>query len=675
MFYGIPGADPRLWDPATGTTAALPLPRPGYNLFCSGHTFLADGRLFFAGGHIDNSVGPPNASTYDAAANVWAPGPNMNAGRWYPTTTTLANGDVVVVSGDVNTVVGVNLLPQVFQASSGTSGTWRDLTNALLNLDLYPWMHLARNGKVFNAGPSQTTRYLDTSGTGAWTPVATRTSGYRDYGSSVMYDDGKVLVMGGGDPPTRTAAVIDLNAATPSWQSAGSMAFARRQLNATLLPNGKVLVTGGTYGPGFNNLSTPVYAAEIWDPTEGWTTMASAQTPRLYHSAALLLPNGRVLTTGGDNQPEVEVYSPPYLFAPGPRPTIASAPAAVSYGQSFFVETPDAASIAKVTWIRLSSVTHAFNQNQRINRLSFTQAAGGLNVVPPSNPNLAPPGHYMLFLLNGNDVPSVARIVRLTPGTTVAAVLPLSRSHTLGSGVPPTAFAAMINSGAAVAANCRPATPLSPPAGLGPFAYQTTNSSNALTGTPNTPANIAPGATQNFVFGFDPTGTIPAGTSLAMRFPCDNVGEAAQIAGVNNFIIGVSATPVPDPIAQVSTLSGDGVVRIPGPADTQLFAIGTSNVGATGVITVSADTGGVSLPLTLTVCETTGGSVCLAPPTSSVTMPYGAGENRSFAFFATSSGSIAFLPQTNRVFPRLKEGSDLRGAASAAVCTKPNAGC
>jgi hypothetical protein len=228
-----------------------------------------------------------------------------------------------------------------------------------------------------------------------------------------MYGDGKVLVMGGGDPPTSTAEVIDLNAATPSWRSVGSMAFARRQLNATLLPDGKVLVTGGTSGPGFNNTSTPVYAAEMWDPgTERWTTRASAQTPRLYHSAALLLPDGRVLTTGGDNYPQVEVYSPPYLFA-GVRPTITSAPADVSYGQSFFVETPDGAHIANVTWIRLPSVTHSFDQSQHINRLSFSPAPGGLNVVPPADANLAPPGPYMLFILDGNGVPSVARILRL----------------------------------------------------------------------------------------------------------------------------------------------------------------------------------------------------------------------------------------------------------------------
>ena len=338
--------------------------------------------------------------------------PNMNAGRWYPTNTTLAAGDALVVSGSIDNTLGENRLPQVFQTASST---WRSLTNAQIGLDLYPRMHLAPNGRVINTAPSTTTRYLDTSGTGSWSVVGNHSVNvYRDYGSSVMYDNGKILVMGGGDPPTNTAEVIDLNAASPAWHSVASMAFARRQLNATVLPDGQILVTGGTSGPGFNDPTAPVFAAEMWNPaTENWTTMASAQIPRLYHSMALLLPDGRILSMGGNGYPQPEIYEPPYLFK-GTRPTINSAPATVNYGQSFFVDTPDAAGVTQVTWIRLSSVTHGFNMDQRFSRLSFSQVAGGLNVLAPSNPNLAPPGHYMLFILNGNGVPSVAKIIQVT---------------------------------------------------------------------------------------------------------------------------------------------------------------------------------------------------------------------------------------------------------------------
>ena len=276
------------------------LARPGYDVFCAGHSFLADGRLFVAGGHIQNGVGLANASIYNPFVDVWTRLPDMNAGRWYPTVTVLANGDVLVVSGSVDGIVGTNTVPQVFQFASGT---WRNL--AELGMDLYPQMFLAPNGKVFNSGPSPTTRYLDTAGSGTWSFVANRVGPYRDYGSAVMYAPGKVLVMGGGDPPTNTAEVIDLNQPSPTWRAVGSMAFARRQLNATLLPDGTVLVTGGTSSPGFSDPAGAVPAAELWNPmTEQWTTLASSSgIPRVYHSTALLLPDGRVLSMGGNGCP------------------------------------------------------------------------------------------------------------------------------------------------------------------------------------------------------------------------------------------------------------------------------------------------------------------------------------------------------------------------------------
>ena len=124
-----------------------PLALPGWDLFCSGHTFLADGRLFVAGGHIQNGVGSPKAGIYNPFSNTWATAPDMNAGRWYPTVTTLANGDALVVSGSLDSSYGVNTLPQVYQVATNT---WRSLTSAQLAMDLYPMMFLAPNGKVFN---------------------------------------------------------------------------------------------------------------------------------------------------------------------------------------------------------------------------------------------------------------------------------------------------------------------------------------------------------------------------------------------------------------------------------------------------------------------------------------------------------------------------------------------
>ena len=343
---GISGDNqqPRSWNPADRSVSTLTRVA-GYDLFCSGHSFLADGRLFVAGGHIQNGVGVRNASIYNPFGNPpdWTALPLMNAGRWYPTVTVLANGDVLVVSGSIDGYSDNNTVPQVFQVGSGT---WRNLQERAM--DLYPQMFLAPNGKVFNSGPSWDTRYLDTAGSGTWSfGDYFRIGPYRDYGSAVMYAPGKILVMGGGggdcsavqSVPTNTAEVIDLNQPSPTWREVDSMEFARRQLNATLLPDGNVLVTGGTSSCGFNDPAGAVHAAELWNPTtEQWTTLASSSgIPRIYHSTALLLPDARVLSMGGNvlgnpypDTRTTEIYSPPYLFnalgQPAARPTITSAP-------------------------------------------------------------------------------------------------------------------------------------------------------------------------------------------------------------------------------------------------------------------------------------------------------------------------------------------------------------
>src|ERR1051325_8258085 len=155
---------PRSWDPVTEVFGVLPL--AGHNPFCGGHAFLADGRLLEVGGHVEPGVGLPNASIYDPFVNTWTQQALMNTNRWYPTATFLANGDVLALAGNVDNAVGANTLPQVFQVADGS---WRNLSNAQLTLANYPRTHLAPNGKVFLAGVTQTTRYLDTSGTGNWT--------------------------------------------------------------------------------------------------------------------------------------------------------------------------------------------------------------------------------------------------------------------------------------------------------------------------------------------------------------------------------------------------------------------------------------------------------------------------------------------------------------------------
>jgi hypothetical protein len=188
---------------------------------------------------------------------------------------------------------------------------------------------------------------------------------------------------------------------------------------------------------GFNDLRPgfPVHAAELWDLRAdngkgAWRLLAAEEVDRCYHSTAVLLPDARVLSAGGgeyrpddknpddpaDTHREAQIFSPPYLFKGGRRPAITSAPTSVRYGQSFEVHTPDAADIATVSWIRLPSVTHSFDQNQRINFLRFTiDGPDTLSVTAPDTPQLCPPGHHMLFILNAKGVPSKAAIIGVEP--------------------------------------------------------------------------------------------------------------------------------------------------------------------------------------------------------------------------------------------------------------------
>ena len=244
-----------------------------------------------------------------------------------------------------------------------------------------------------------------------------------------MYDYGKVIYTGGaevGDVPHSSVEMIDLTATNPVWTYAAPMPQPRRQHNATLLPDGTVLVTGGSSASGFNTNDGPKPAIN-WDPaTNQWTIWATETRYRGYHSEALLLPDARVASIGGESdggetEKSVQIFSPPYLFEPN-RPEITSAPASVAYGAQFPVGTPHAANIGYVNLLRPGSVTHGNNMDQRICKLSFTTGANVLNVTAPSTGNICPPGHYLLFILNGSGVPSVAKFVQLVgtaaPGTT-----------------------------------------------------------------------------------------------------------------------------------------------------------------------------------------------------------------------------------------------------------------
>ena len=405
-----------VWDPATGVQTRADV-LTGYNIFCSGLAHLVDGTIFIAGGNKDQQLnGIVQTHLFDLAmTNPWSLGPNMASGRWYPTVTPLNNGEMLITSGRVDT-------PEVRTLGGGL----RPLSTASLSLPLYPWLDVAPNGRAFYSGPDQTLRSLDTTGTGTWQALGTRDSINRDYGGHVLYDVGKILVAGGG-PSTKDARVVNLNGVTPQVSTTAPMAYGRRQHNLTVLADGTVLATGGnSSGAGLVDLNNGVYPAEQWNPATGqWRTLAAMQITRQYHSTALLLPDGRVLSSGGGIcgtcdtvgylAKNAEIFSPPYLFqADGtlaPRPTIGSAPASTTYGAPMEIATGNPASIRKVALIRLGAVTHSDNMEQRYIPLSFTASATSVTATTPSNANLAPPGVYMLFIVDANGVPSVARMV------------------------------------------------------------------------------------------------------------------------------------------------------------------------------------------------------------------------------------------------------------------------
>jgi hypothetical protein len=427
LLWGHTG-EPYLWDPASypaNVAAGFTQVPTGTELFCSGHTFLPDGRLFVPGGHDNakgNTHGVPDVNIFGAGG--WSTSPPMAQGRWYPTATTLGDGSIVVTAGTDNFNVNVTV-PELWDGTA-----WHRLTTAVRSFAYYPRLFLAPNGRLFYAGPGGGSLWLNTSGTGSWSTAATPIVPQRNYGAIVMLD-GKVLSIGGGGEQadcttqvTNRTEIIDLHAATPAWREVGAMTYPRRQANATILPTGEVLVTGGTSACGFSNESASVFPAELWDPvTEQWRVLGSMGTRRVYHSTAILLPDARVLSAGGGdnpgstNQQNMEVFTPPYLYnedgSLAARPAFTTSATTLTYNGSFAVSTADPASIAKVTLVRLSATTHTFNQSQQFNTLSFSPGTEGLTVNTPANSNLAPPGPYMLFVVNQAGVPSVAQMVSL----------------------------------------------------------------------------------------------------------------------------------------------------------------------------------------------------------------------------------------------------------------------
>lgn len=415
--------------------------------------------------------GLADAYVFDPVAEAWSPVARMvlqpwtsaGGGRWYPTLVTLGSGRVVAVSGHPleSDTRHFNDTIETYGATPAPLGQWIDRGTVPAEMTFYPRCHVIKDGTLFFATPiaGQSRKWNETSGT--WTTVTSGpTAAYEGFAvTSVLLPllpefGFRTRILMCGQP---TTALIDLDVAPPAWQPAGTRTLlfngtppARFHCNAVLLPTGDVVVCGGFRDPA-DDPAAAVCEVEIYHPiTNTWTTRPAAATSKVcrnYHSVAVLMPDGRVWMAGSnlagkwsfhnpadfpgvlpedaqqgttDNRDlRIEIYEPWYIGRPD-RPTIAAAPPSVAVGGTMPVQTPQAAAVSRVALVRLGSCTHSFNSDQRYVGVPFTRGAGVLNVTLPNNPNLLPPGPYLLFVLQpGQDggasalVPSVGRHIRI----------------------------------------------------------------------------------------------------------------------------------------------------------------------------------------------------------------------------------------------------------------------
>jgi hypothetical protein len=434
LFYYFPANNTQnsqavLLDPVTGivTNVALPVSR---DIFCSGLSILPNGKVLVTGGvvtggthnGIDNN-GTTSTMIFDPGSSTWSVAQDMNYARWYPSTVELSDGTDLELSGSNETGT---IIQTVLESYNYTTGKWTVLpASANLPSDVvqtYPRMSLLPSGKVFLSAPAAKTYLFDPSAN-LWSFVSASNYGYRYFAPHVLLPgQEKILVAGGsmshangGGASTNTAEVIDFSATTPAWTYTTPMNIARYNENLVLLADGTVLAVGG--GGGGGEFTNPVLTPELYDPkTTLWTSLAPQTVQRTYHSTAVLLPDGRVVSAGSNNgaaaEITYEIFSPPYLFQ-GTRPVIQSPPTSLTYGEKFNIITAQASTITRVALVHPGATTHADDFDQRYVDLTFKIGANGVQATAPANGNQAPPGYYMLVIVNANGVPSVMPFVQL----------------------------------------------------------------------------------------------------------------------------------------------------------------------------------------------------------------------------------------------------------------------
>jgi hypothetical protein len=406
-----------IWNPETSSMDEMISPVPTafhQELNCSGHMVLNDGRVMFVGG-TDISTGAASAGTVylDPATHAWTLGPQMHTGRWYPTLVATPDHEMLAFAG-----MPPGEAPLVEKLES--DGAWHVLEGAELEMLTYPHSFWLPSGKIVRTGPEPQTMFFDpASSTWSEGPLLESPGVFN---SVLMPGLERVLVVAGRRPnlvpsvvthDATAVHVLDVHG-EPTWRRTASMNTNLEDvigINLVLLPDASILAVGGGIDPN---------VPELFDTgAETWASMDAGVHSRGHHSVAVLLPDGRVLSSGGDpdgplaNPASVEIFSPPYLFR-GPRPSIAAAPSALAYHDAVTVATGNASDIQRVALIGLGANTHAVNFGQRFVNVSFSKSSPtDLLVQTPASANEAPPGWYMLFVVNGAGVPSVAKIVRV----------------------------------------------------------------------------------------------------------------------------------------------------------------------------------------------------------------------------------------------------------------------
>jgi hypothetical protein len=355
---------------------------------------------------------------FDPISEQWIRQPDTPLGRYYPTATKLADGRIVITAGTEadgktpNPTVEIYTPPGPGQTMGTVSAVGIDHTTAY-----YPRQWAMPDGNLLQVDAKKDYRF--TVGSESWVPlpplkvkVGSGSAGLMLPGDAT--GSSRVMMAGGLVSGAGLTAAQKFDYANPSagWTPARPLPNARAHLNLVQVPDGSAFAIGGNSSGLFNGGQPQTLA---YDPkVDTWTEMAVQSVRRGYHSTAVLLPDGRIMSAGdsgaGGGRQLIDFYSPPYLFK-GPRPAIGNASAQLAYGSTFTIAT-SGPKASRAVLMAPGATTHANEMNARHVELAVTSLAGGFSAKAPTA-NVAPPGYYMLFVLTATGIPSEAKWVRL----------------------------------------------------------------------------------------------------------------------------------------------------------------------------------------------------------------------------------------------------------------------